>query len=69
MEAHRDARTELDHGAVLEGDGALTCEDDEHLVDLEVRSLVTSPPTLEEIFMRHYGDGTAVPGPATQLVT
>jgi len=25
------------------------------LVDLEVRSMITSPPTLEELFMRHYG--------------
>jgi len=28
----------------------------ERLVDLEVRSMVTSPPTLEELFMRHYGE-------------
>ena len=33
----------------------------EHLVHLEVRSMTTSPPTLEEIFMRHYGDEVAVP--------
>jgi ABC-2 type transport system ATP-binding protein len=26
------------------------------LVRLEVRSMVTSPPTLEELFLRHYGD-------------
>ncbi len=26
----------------------------EHLVTLDVRSLTTSPPTLEELFMRHY---------------
>jgi ABC-2 type transport system ATP-binding protein len=26
------------------------------LVDLEVRSLTCSPPTLEELFLRHYGD-------------
>ena len=36
------------------------------LVDLEVRSLVTSPPTLEEIFLRHYGQdvsgASGVPG-------
>jgi ABC-2 type transport system ATP-binding protein len=25
-----------------------------HLVDLDVRSLTTSPPTLEELFLRHY---------------
>lgn len=27
-----------------------------HLVELEVRSMVTSPPTLEELFLRHYGE-------------
>ena len=33
----------------------------EHLVDLQVRSMSTSPPTLEELFMRHYGDDVSVP--------
>ena len=33
----------------------------EQLVDLEVRSLVSSPPTLEELFLRHYDDDVAVP--------
>ena len=28
----------------------------EHLIALEVRSLETSPPTLEELFLRHYGE-------------
>jgi ABC-2 type transport system ATP-binding protein len=28
----------------------------EHLVALDVRSIVSSPPTLEELFLRHYGD-------------
>jgi ABC-2 type transport system ATP-binding protein len=28
----------------------------EHLVDLQVRSMVTSPPTLEELFLRHYDE-------------
>jgi ABC-2 type transport system ATP-binding protein len=28
----------------------------EHLVAFEVRSLTSSPPTLEELFLRHYGD-------------
>jgi ABC-2 type transport system ATP-binding protein len=32
-----------------------------HLVDLDVRSLVTSPPTLEELFLRHYGDDLSAP--------
>ena len=31
----------------------------EHLVDLEVRSMTTSPPTLEELFLRHYGEDIA----------
>jgi len=38
----------------------------EHLVGLEVRSMVTSPPTLEELFLRHY-DGD-VAGAATGAV-
>ena len=25
-----------------------------HLVELDVRALTTSPPTLEELFLRHY---------------
>jgi ABC-2 type transport system ATP-binding protein len=28
----------------------------EHLTEFGVRSLTSSPPTLEELFMRHYGD-------------
>jgi ABC-2 type transport system ATP-binding protein len=41
----------------------------EHLVDLEVRSMVTSPPTLEELFMRHYGDAVtgSVPGAMAEV--
>jgi ABC-2 type transport system ATP-binding protein len=31
----------------------------EHLVALEVRSIVSSPPTLEELFLRHYDDDLA----------
>jgi ABC-2 type transport system ATP-binding protein len=31
----------------------------QRLVELEVRSLVTSPPTLEELFLRHYGEDIA----------
>jgi len=31
-----------------------------HLVEFDVRSLTSSPPTLEELFMRHYGDDIAV---------
>jgi ABC-2 type transport system ATP-binding protein len=30
-----------------------------HLSDLGVRSLVSQPPTLEELFLRHYGDELA----------
>ena len=32
-------------------DGALR-----HLMDAGVRSLTSQPPTLEELFLRHYGD-------------
>ncbi|MER7246988.1 ABC transporter ATP-binding protein [Kribbella sp. NPDC000426] len=39
------------------------------LVDLEVRSMVTSPPTLEELFLRHYGeDIAAVPAREAEAV-
>ena len=31
------------------------------LVDLQVRAMTTSPPTLEELFLRHYGDDISVP--------
>jgi ABC-2 type transport system ATP-binding protein len=34
----------------------------EHLVEFEVRSMTTSPPTLEELFLRHYGDELAAAG-------
>ena len=33
----------------------------ERLVDLDVRSMITSPPTLEELFMRHYGEDITTP--------
>ena len=31
----------------------------EHLIDYDVRTLTSSPPTLEELFIRHYGDDRA----------
>jgi len=31
----------------------------ERLVAFDVRSMVSSPPTLEELFLRHYGDDIA----------
>jgi ABC-2 type transport system ATP-binding protein len=31
-----------------------------HLLGFEVRSLTSSPPTLEELFLRHYGDELAL---------
>jgi ABC-2 type transport system ATP-binding protein len=31
----------------------------ERLVEYQVRSLTSSPPTLEELFLRHYGDDVA----------
>ncbi len=34
----------------------------DHLVAFEVRSLQTSPPTLEELFLRHYSRGEAAGG-------
>jgi ABC-2 type transport system ATP-binding protein len=31
-----------------------------HLLEFEVRTLTSSPPTLEELFLRHYGDELAL---------
>ncbi|SEG68953.1 ABC-2 type transport system ATP-binding protein [Thermomonospora echinospora] len=33
-----------------------------HLAELDVRTLTSTPPTLEELFMRHYGDRPEPPG-------
>jgi len=51
------------HDLVLaDGHVALSVDSDElatvvsHLAGLGVRSLVSQPPTLEELFLRHYGD-------------
>ena len=40
----------------------------EHLTEFDVRSLTSSPPTLEELFMRHYGENTATPDDAAELL-
>jgi ABC-2 type transport system ATP-binding protein len=40
----------------------------EHLVGFEIRSLTSSPPTLEELFLRHYGDEAALPEAEAELV-
>lgn len=37
-----------------------------HLTDCEVRSLVSQPPTLEELFLRHYHLGASKPEPAVR---
>ncbi|MGW0502345.1 ABC transporter ATP-binding protein [Micromonospora sp. NPDC003241] len=34
-----------------------------HLVRFEVRALTSTPPTLEELFLRHYGDSAGVERP------
>lgn len=47
----RRARFEVDTGEL---DGAL-----KHLTGFGVRSLTSQPPTLEELFLRHYGDEPA----------
>ncbi len=39
-----------------------------HLVEFDVRTLTSSPPTLEELFMRHYGEDIAAPGAEADLV-
>jgi ABC-2 type transport system ATP-binding protein len=39
-----------------------------HLVEFDVRSLTSSPPTLEELFVRHYGDVIETLEADTELV-
>jgi ABC-2 type transport system ATP-binding protein len=39
----------------------------EHLLEFDVRTLTSSPPTLEELFMRHYGDDIAAPEAEPEL--
>jgi ABC-2 type transport system ATP-binding protein len=38
------------------------------LVEFDVRSLTSSPPTLEELFLRHYGDVVETAEPDAELV-
>lgn len=41
----------------------------EHLVQLGVRSMVTSPPTLEELFLRHYDEDIAEQAGGAEVVS
>jgi ABC-2 type transport system ATP-binding protein len=50
VEDHR-ARFDVDTSQL---DGALR-----HLARFGIRSLTSQPPTLEELFLRHYGDDVA----------
>jgi ABC-2 type transport system ATP-binding protein len=45
-----------DHRASFDVDTAHLGGALEHLTRLGVRTLVSRPPTLEELFLRHYGD-------------
>jgi ABC-2 type transport system ATP-binding protein len=54
-----DARVHDRHGELSVDPGELN-QVLGRLVDLEVRSMIASPPTLEELFLRHYGDEMAV---------
>jgi ABC-2 type transport system ATP-binding protein len=55
MEGVHDVRVE-DHHAWFSVDPAELNHLLAYLVDYDVRSLTSSPPTLEELFLRHYGD-------------
>ncbi|MGA7281309.1 MAG: ABC transporter ATP-binding protein [Acidimicrobiia bacterium] len=48
-----------DHRIDFEVDSSRLGDALEHLTPLGVRSLVSHPPTLEELFMRHYEEGEA----------
>jgi ABC-2 type transport system ATP-binding protein len=45
-----------DHRARFDVDTDRLGETMAHLLDLGIRNLVSRPPTLEELFLRHYGD-------------
>ena len=55
IEGVHDVRLE-DHRARFSVDPGRLNQVLARLVDLDVRSLTSSPPTLEELFLRHYGD-------------
>ena len=38
------------------------------LVESDVRSLTSSPPTLEELFLRHYGEAVEIAAADAELV-
>jgi ABC-2 type transport system ATP-binding protein len=48
-----------DHHAAFEVDGVQLDDVLRHLTSFGVRTLVSQPPTLEELFLRHYGDDLA----------
>jgi ABC-2 type transport system ATP-binding protein len=57
------------HGLSVDGDRVTFLVDNDRLdvvvrelADLGVRSLVSAPPSLEELFLRHYGDELAAAG-------
>jgi ABC-2 type transport system ATP-binding protein len=66
LPAHSLADLEGVHGLEIDGNRVRFAVDTDHLdvtvrrlAELGVRSLVSHPPTLEELFLRHYGDELA----------
>ena len=55
LEGVHDVRVD-DHRSRFDVDTAHLGGALEHLTRLGVRTLVSQPPTLEELFLRHYGD-------------
>ncbi|NCT91678.1 ABC transporter ATP-binding protein [Cellulomonas sp. APG4] len=60
------------HDVTADGDQVLASVDDgalsavmAHLAPLGIRSLVTTPPTLEELFVHHYGEQPTAAGSAS----
>ena len=58
LEGIHDLHVE-DHRARFDVDTSHLDEALQHLTPLGVRSLTSQPPTLEELFLRHYGDAIA----------
>ena len=61
LEGIHDLRVE-NHRARFDVDTDRLDETMRQLVGLGIRSLVSRPPTLEELFLRHYGDELAADG-------
>jgi ABC-2 type transport system ATP-binding protein len=67
LDAVHDVSLDLNHARFSVDPGELN-QVLRRLVDFDVRSMTCSPPTLEELFLSHYGDRVDASPPAAELV-